>query len=126
MTEYLDVRDVLDIAEITLCSRPGVRDWGLLESAVARPQATVFGQEAYPGLFEKAAALLHSLASNHSLVDGNKRTGWASAIVFLDINSHPLIEPLDEDEAEKFVVAVAQSQREVPEIADRLRFFVEP
>ena len=85
----------------------------------------MFGEDAYPTLFGKAAALLHSLSSNHSLVDGNKRTGWASAIVFLDINGHPLKEPLDEDAAEEFVLAVAQSQLANAEIAERLRVFVE-
>ncbi len=101
-----------------------MRDWGLLQSAVARPQTSVFGEDAYPTLFEKAAALLHSVSSNHSLVDGNKRAGWASAVVFLDINGHPLMEPLDEDAAEEFVLAVAQSQLSNPEIANRLKAFV--
>ncbi|WP_317633418.1 type II toxin-antitoxin system death-on-curing family toxin [Streptomyces sp. SCSIO ZS0520] len=125
MTEYLDANDVIQIAEITLGGRVGVRDWGLLQSAVARPQSSVFGEDAYPTLFEKAAALLHSLSSNHSLVDGNKRTGWASAVVFLDINGHSLKEPLDEDAAEEFVLAVAQSQLATPEIAGRLPGFVQ-
>lgn len=92
---------------------------------MARPRATVFGEDAYPTLFEKAAALLHSVASNHSLVDGNKRTGWASALVFLDINGFPLADPLDEDEAEKFVLAVAQSEMSNTEIAEKLRSFAE-
>jgi death-on-curing protein len=95
-----------------------------LQSAVARPRASVFGEDAYPTLFEKAAALLHSTSSNHSFVDGNKRTGWASAIVFLDINGYALMDPLDEDAAEKFVLAVAQSQLNTPEIAARIQTFV--
>lgn len=126
MTEYLDASDVLHIAEITLGARAGVRDWGLLQSAVARPRASVFGEDAYPTLFDKAAALLHSLASNHSLVDGNKRTGWACTVVFLDINGYLLTEPLDEDAAEKFVLAAAQSQLTTQEIAARLPSFVAP
>jgi death-on-curing protein len=125
ITEYLDANDVIQIAEITLGGRVGVRDWGLLQSAVVRPQSSVFGEDAYPTLFAKAAALLHSLSTNHSLVDGNKRTSWASAIVFLDINGHPLKEPLDEDAAEELVLAVAQSQLAIPEIDERLRAFVE-
>ncbi|MGW5202734.1 type II toxin-antitoxin system death-on-curing family toxin [Streptomyces spiralis] len=124
MTEYLDANDVIEIATITLGGKPAVRDWGLLQSAVARPKASVFGEDAHPTLFEKAAALLHSLSSNHALVDGNKRTAWASAIVFLDINGHPLQEFLDEDAAEELVLAVAQSQLEIAEIADQLRYFV--
>ncbi|MEU7317118.1 type II toxin-antitoxin system death-on-curing family toxin [Streptomyces sp. NPDC007083] len=124
MTEYLDEEDVLSIAEITLGGRPGIREWGLLSSAVQRPRSSAFGQDAYPGLFEKAAALLHSVASNHSLIDGNKRTGWATAIVFLDLNGYELVEPLDEDKAEAFVLEVSQSRLEVGEIADTLSAFV--
>ncbi|MFD5065681.1 type II toxin-antitoxin system death-on-curing family toxin [Streptomyces sp. NPDC058394] len=125
ITEFLDSADVLAIAETTLGFRPGVRDYGLLESAVSRPQASVFGEDAYPTIFEKAAALLHSVASNHSLVDGNKRTGWAAALVFLDINSYSLVDPLDEDTAEEFVLAVAQSTMANADIATQLRSFVE-
>ncbi|MBO8196286.1 type II toxin-antitoxin system death-on-curing family toxin [Streptomyces oryzae] len=126
MTAYLDEEDVLSIAEITLGSRPGIREWGLLASAVQRPRSSAFGEDAYPGLYEKAAALLHSIAGNHSLVDGNKRTGWAAAMVFLDLNGLRLMEPLDEDKAEAFVLDVAQSRLEIHEIADVLASFVEP
>ncbi|WP_431984734.1 type II toxin-antitoxin system death-on-curing family toxin [Streptomyces qinglanensis] len=124
MTEYLDEEDVLSIAEITLGSRPGIREWGLLSSAVQRPRSSAFGQDAYPDVFEKAAALLHSVAGNHSLIDGNKRTGWATAVVFLDLNGYELVEPLDEDKAEAFVLDASQSQLKVGEIADVLPAFV--
>lgn len=80
--------------------------------------------DAYPTLLEKAAALLHSLSSNHGLVDGNKRTGWACSIVFLELNGLYLMEPLDEDAAEDFVLAVAQSQLTNEVIAERLAKFV--
>ena len=60
-----------------------MRDAGLLESAVHRPVGSMFGQEAYADLFDKAAALLQSLAVNHPFVDGNKRTAWMSCVVFL-------------------------------------------
>ncbi|RCG18098.1 type II toxin-antitoxin system death-on-curing family toxin [Streptomyces reniochalinae] len=126
MTEYLDEEDVLSIAEITLGSRPKIREWGLLSSAVQRPRSSAFGQDAYPDLFEKAAALLHSVASNHSLIDGNKRTGWATAVVFLDLNGYELAEPLDEDKAEAFVLKVSQSRLEIGEIAENLASFVKP
>ncbi|WP_342776512.1 type II toxin-antitoxin system death-on-curing family toxin [Streptomyces diacarni] len=122
----MDEEDVLSIAEITLGSRPGIREWGLLSSAVQRPRSSAFGQDAYPDLFEKAAALLHSVASNHSLIDGNKRTGWATAIVFLDLNGYELAEPLDEDKAEAFVLEVSQSRLEIGEIAEHLASFVKP
>ncbi|WP_280672484.1 MULTISPECIES: type II toxin-antitoxin system death-on-curing family toxin [unclassified Kitasatospora] len=126
MTEYLDVQDVLAIAKVVLepfGMEVKIRDYGLLQSAVARPQAGGFGIEAYPDLFEKAAALLHSLASNHSLIDGNKRTAWTVTAVFVDINDHELLEPLNEDAAEELVLEVAQSRLDVPEIARRLRPF---
>jgi death-on-curing protein len=97
-----------------------VRDTGLLESAAHRPTATVFGREAYPGLFEKAAALLQSLAVNHPLFDGNKRTAWLSAMVFLAVNDVQL-RP-DIDAAERLVVDVATGRRhDVALIADGLR-----
>jgi death on curing protein len=85
----------------------------------------VFGEDPYPTLFEKAAALLHSVASNHALIDGNKRTAWASAMVFLDINGHPLVEPLDEDAAEHLVLEAAQSRLKIDEIAVALAAFVD-
>ena len=84
-----------------------VRDPGLLESALARPQATVFGNDAYDTIWEKAAALLHSLAKNHALVDGNKRIAWMAATVFLEVNDHPLDLEFDQQAAEDLVVAVA-------------------
>ncbi|MFH9643120.1 type II toxin-antitoxin system death-on-curing family toxin [Streptomyces globisporus] len=120
----MDSSDVLTTAEHALGFKPSVRDFGLLESAVARPQSSVFGEDAYQTIFEKAAALLHSVASNHSLVDGNKRAGWAAALTFLLINGYDLIEPLDEDAAESFVLNVAQSKLANSDIAAQLRTFV--
>jgi death-on-curing protein len=102
-----------------------VRDLGLLQSAVARPRTAVFGVDPYPGIFDKAAALLHSLASNHSLVDGNKRTAWHAVVVFLDINGLRQVQPNDEDAQEALVLQAAQSLIEVPEIAQRLQAFFE-
>ena len=87
--------------------RARVRDHGLLESALARPQATAFGEDAYPAIHEKAAALLHSLARNHALVDGNKRLALA-ADRFLGINGLRLT--LTNDEAYDFVIAVATGE----------------
>ena len=71
MTEYLDADDLLTIARYAVGDEVAVRDHGLLASAAARPQASAFGADAYPELSLKAAALLHSLAGNHPLVDGN-------------------------------------------------------
>lgn len=120
---YLDVEDILTATGFAAGGPVDVRDFGLLEAAVARPSATVFGQDAYPDLFTKAAALLHSLVRNHALVDGNKRAGWASAWVFLEVNGVRLGEPLDVDSAEQLVLAAARGELEVPEVAAGLRTF---
>ncbi|GAB2993249.1 Fic family protein [Amycolatopsis acidiphila] len=92
--------------------------------AVARPSATVFGQDGYPDLFTKAAALLHSLVRNDALVDGNKRAAWAGARAFLEVNGERLGEPLDVDTAQRLVLAAARGEIEVPELAAGLRAFV--
>jgi death-on-curing protein len=122
---YLDAEDVLIIAE-QACDDAQVllRDPGLLESAVHRPSAEMFGQEAYPDLFDKAAALLQSLATNHPFFDGNKRTAWLSCVSFLAINGVQL-RP-DIDRAEQIVLAVATSAiEEVKVIAEELRLLRE-
>lgn len=102
---FLELDDLLHIARRTLGTDPVVRDHGLLESALARPQASAFGQDAYPTLDQKAAALLHSLARNHALVDGNKRLALAATIAFLGINGQELT--FSNDDAYDFVIAVA-------------------
>ncbi|MEU0845988.1 type II toxin-antitoxin system death-on-curing family toxin [Streptomyces sp. NPDC005962] len=105
--KYLTVQEVLDLAELACGGqRIAVRDLGLLSSAVHRPQSQMFGIEAYTELFEKAAALLQSLAVNHPLVDGNKRMAWMCTAVFLDINGVEMVD-VDQDEAYKLVVGVA-------------------
>jgi death on curing protein len=114
--EYLDLEDLLGLVR-ALEAGP-VRDPGLLDAACARPRSTVFGEDAYPTLEEKAAALLHSLVRNHALVDGNKRLGWLATAVFLDLNGRP--PDLPDDEAFDLVMSVAEGTLEVDEIADRL------
>jgi len=96
VTRYLSLDDLLTIADAAVSEEMVVRDAGLLESALARPQSTVFGADAYPTLHTKAAALLHSLARNHALVDGNKRLAWAATAVFLGINGHRVVAGQDE------------------------------
>ncbi len=122
---YLSAEDVLAIAEHAVDDQDVVvRDAGLLESAVHRPSASMFGQEAYTDLFDKAAALLQSLAVNHPFVDGNKRTAWVSCVVFLAMNDVQL-RP-DIDAAERLVIAVATgSLEEVKAIAEALRDLTE-
>lgn len=96
-----------------------VRDYGLLQSALARPQAVAFGKDAYPQLEDKAAALLHSLARNHALVDGNKRLALAATITFLGINGRRLT--LSNDQAYEFVMAVSAGELDdIPGIAARI------
>jgi len=120
VTDYLDLEDLLDIARAAVRGDPEVRDYGLLESALARPRASVFGQDAYPDLHLKAAALLHSLARNHALVDGNKRLAWTACRTFLAINGHWISAP--EDDRFEFVIEVATAAlADLDKIADRLR-----
>lgn len=122
---YLTLPELLHVAERTLGSQVGVRDHGLLESALARPRASVFGEDAYPCLTDKAAALLHSLARNHALVDGHKRLALAGTITFLGINDLRLT--LDNDEAYDLVVAVATGELdEISDIGARLATATEP
>ncbi|MDO2394853.1 type II toxin-antitoxin system death-on-curing family toxin [Mycobacterium avium subsp. hominissuis] len=124
MTVFLDRDDVLCAAAAALDGLPEVADYGLLDAAVARPSATVFGLDAYPSLLTKAAALLHSLARNHALVDGNKRTAWAAAWTFLTINGVELSAIYDVDAAEQLMLDVATGvQESVDEIASALEGF---
>lgn len=104
MIEYLDLDDLLEIARIAV-GDVTIRDYGLLESALARPRASVFGQDAYADLHLKAAALMHSLARNHALVDGNKRLAWTACRTFLAINGQWISAP--EDQRFDFVIRVA-------------------
>ena len=85
MTAYLDIEDALHIVDRYAFH---IRDVGLLASALARPAANVMGAEAYPGLAEKAAALLESVARFHPLIDGNKRTAWTLMVLLLWVNGY--------------------------------------
>ncbi|MEO6204042.1 MAG: type II toxin-antitoxin system death-on-curing family toxin [Mycobacteriales bacterium] len=118
--KFLDLADIRAVAAAVLDGPMEVRDWGLIESALARPQATVFGEDAYPTAWTKAAALLMSLVGNHALVDGNKRVGFTATVLFLHKNGESL--RFGEDEAYDFVIAVAErSLAEVRDVADRLQ-----
>ncbi|WP_200303769.1 type II toxin-antitoxin system death-on-curing family toxin [Streptomyces adelaidensis] len=122
---YLSAEDVLAIADLAVDDQHViVRDAGLLESAVHRPSASMFGQEAYSDLFDKAAALLQSLAINHPFIDGNKRTAWVACVVFLGMNEVQL-RP-DINAAERLVIAVSTgSLDEVKAISEALRDLAE-
>lgn len=120
--DYLELDDLLEIAAGTIGSI-AVRDLGLLASAAARPQASAFGADAYPTFAEKAAALLHAIARNHALIDGNKRLAWAATRVFCLLNGRDIV--LDVDSAESLVQGVTTGELDVPAIvgllAPRLR-----
>ncbi|MEU8328150.1 type II toxin-antitoxin system death-on-curing family toxin [Micromonospora sp. NPDC048839] len=114
-----------DVASIARKIGVGIRDAGLVESAVARPQTSVFGEDAYPDLWTKAAALLHSLVNNHPFVDGNKRIGWIAAIAFL-LQNHAVtvaqLDEVDQDLAYDLVISVTESRlTEVADIAAALQ-----
>ncbi|GAA0383008.1 toxin Doc [Acrocarpospora corrugata] len=120
MTVHLTTTDVLAIAEEILPTI-GLRDGGLLHAAVLRPQTSVYGEDAYPDLWTKAAALMQSLIIGHPLVDGSKRLGWTCAVVFLELNGEVLT-GTDTDAAEELVIAVTTGELDdVTEIAKRLR-----
>ena len=122
--EYLELRDVLDIHDEWVPDQPDIRDMGLILAAIGRPKASAFGQDAYPTIWLKAAALMQSLARNHAWVDGNKRTAWAATILFLDANGHRQDPAFDQLRAEEFVVAVAQGKiADVAEIAAELETY---
>ena len=117
---FLDLEALVHIAQRTLGSEPEVRDYGLLESALARPRATVFGEDAYASIHDKAVALLHSLARNHALVDGNKRLALAATLAFYGMNG--LRMTLTNDQAYDLTIDVAAGRlTDIPEIAAILR-----
>ena len=125
MTLFLRVDDLLRIAERILGEPLLIRDVGLLESAAARPAASAFGEPAYPTLEEQGAALVHSVCTNHALVDGNKRLALGSLIVFLGINGHRLT--WSNDEAYGFIMAIAAGELiDVPTIGLRIREATDP
>ncbi|MDX6410299.1 MAG: death on curing protein [Gaiellaceae bacterium] len=118
--EYLDVEDLVDLARMLLGNPRPIRDMGLLGSAAARPQTTVFGEDAYPDIWTKAAALMQSVVKNHPLIDGNKRLGWLSTAVFLELNG-VATHRAPNDDVYEFVVGIAAGARTIEEIAEGLR-----
>jgi death-on-curing protein len=120
VTEHLDLDDLLAAAEAALRRPPEIRDFGILEAAVARTRASIYGEDAYPDLDAKAAALLHSIVTGHALIDGNKRLGWVAVRLFLRLNERDLRASIDD--AFGLVGSIADgSVRDVTDIAARLR-----
>jgi death-on-curing protein len=120
MTSFPTTEDILALAGAVL-PVVDVRDGGQLHAAVLRPQTSAFGEDAYPDLWEKAAALMHGIVPGHPLVDGNKRLGWAAAVAFLEDNGE-ILEYRDVDEAESLVISLAKGELDdIPDLARRLR-----
>jgi death-on-curing protein len=120
--DFLTIEDVLRIHEDQIeryGGSPDVRDAGLLASAVESPRATFGGQFLHVDLFEVAAAYLFHLVQNHPFIDGNKRTGTAASIVFLDLNGIEV--EIDDDTLFDHVLAVAQGKISKPQIAAFLK-----
>lgn len=120
--QYLYLDEVIEIGE-ALIPNFRIRDIGLLESAVIRPEMTVYGREAYKTLAEKIAALMHSLASNHALVDGNKRITWSCGRIFAILNGRDF--EVDVDEAEKVIVALASGDLDAKSLAPIIEKWIE-
>ena len=113
---YIDIEEALKIVK-SLGAGP-VRDIGLLDSALARPQSSAFGEDAYPTLQLKAAALMHSIIKNHSLIDGNKRLSFVATNIFLLVNGHRL--EMSIDEGYQLVLDIASGDLDLEIIAARL------
>ena len=119
--EFLDREDVLDIHALQMArygGADGLRDPGLLESALAQPQATFAGDFVHDGLFAMAAAYLFHIVSNHPFLDGNKRTGLLSALVFLDLNGIAI----ERESARLYdlTMAVAEGRADKKKVAEML------
>jgi death-on-curing protein len=123
--EFLDVDDLVDLARSLLSDPPPIRDIGLLGSAAARPQTTAFGEDAYPDLVTKAAALLQSIVNNHALLDGNERLGWLATAVFLELNGIKASRASNDDVYE-LVMWIAASNPDLNDITTRLRRVIQP
>lgn len=118
--EFLDLDDVLGLAQRLLGDHPPIRDVGLLGSAVARPQTSIGGDDAYPSIWLKAAALLQSIVDNHALVDGNERLGWLATAVFLEINDAS-VAAASNDDVYELVMVIAAGASTTEGIAEKLQ-----
>ena len=121
--DYLDLHDLIEIGK-SLITDFRVRDEGLLESASQRPQTTIYGEDAYPTFEKKVASLIHSLARNHALIDGNKRIAWSAGRIFCLMNGRDLKMPIDV--AEKMILDIAKGDIDVAQIAVILKNFTSP
>lgn len=123
MTYFLTTDDALEVASAVTGEPARVRDFADLTAALARPQQTADGQDVYPGIWDKAAALMEALGRSYALVDGNKRLTWNATWYFLGVNGCPLAEPLDEDAAHEFMYDLVQGRLTASAIASGLHRF---
>ena len=116
--DYLELADILKLGQ-EIIPDFRIRDLGLLESAVARPRTSVFGEYAYATFPDKVAALMHSIARNHALIDGNKRLAWSAARLFCLMNDLDI--KIKQERAYELVVALASGQIELAELSASLK-----
>ena len=116
MTEFVDLEIIS-----TQLKRVGfhTRDIGLLESALARPQTSLFGEDAYPTLELKAAVMVESIILNHPMVDGNKRTSWFALNVFVELNDYEI--QATQNEVFDYVLDVANKRLDAEGSADWIK-----
>lgn len=117
--KYLSVKDVILLHNMAIDAAGGshgLRDYGLLESAVLRPQSSFGGQDLYPTIFLKCAAMVHSLLLNHMFVDGNKRTAMFSAMTFIELNGYTFL--ADQKEVVNYALKIENEKPELEEIAN--------
>lgn len=120
--QYIEIEEVYAIHEKMLQiggGRSGVRDFGLLHSAVERPKASFAGKDLYPTVMKKAAALLHSLVNTHAFYDSNKRTGFFSTLRFLDLNGYHCI--ASNQEVVSFTLSIDNEHENLENITSRLK-----
>jgi death on curing protein len=123
VTYYLTTDDALEVASLVTGAPARVRDFTELTTALARPQQVSDGQDLYPGIWDKAAALMEALGRCYALVDGNKRLTWNATWFFLGVNGVPLADPLDEDAAQHFMFDLGRGRLTLPDIASGLQKF---
>ena len=123
MITYLTADDVLRINE-RFVGPDQLRDFGLVDGAVMRPQQSAFGEDAFPTIHEKAAALLHGLARNHPFVNGNKRTAWTATAIFYMVNGYNL--PVEASDVIGLTNDAAEGQLGVQDIAFILKDWAQP
>jgi death-on-curing protein len=116
--EYLRPEDVVAM-NAHFVGEGALRDFGLLDSAVHRPQTTIWGEDAYPSLVEKAAALMHSLARNHAFIDGNKRTAAMAVVIFLEMNGSAV--HIEDGVLVALALGVAEGLFDVTDVAQQLK-----